>query len=609
MPKIEIREKDLTSAGSLSTTTIATYIPGYANMGPINKPILCSTVEEFQSIFGSSPYKFRNAQYWGVGTGDMAPIFSDGYIDQTSVAYQVGDYEKSYIMAIGLLSAGMPVWYERVFSGDTSTWTPSYTADALSTTYFVVDGGTTGDARDDVNGRIKISAKYPGLVGEKIYFYITKKVVYVDSSNTGVYYEIYVGMEESQQLGVSSIGEVKTSITFDYDVSKKYKGVRLVSSTNPFDDESGLATIQITFGDSVEGTIIPHSIYDEDAKKYKKVNLGFSTRPTNDEFCVGDMYKYLSNKDNSYDVGYERLEDKGEFVLKFLTSGAYPTNECSDYVVGGDTYKISGIALRMMKVAANRGDCTALIDHSPANERPLVGNNSVYANVSGSSGLGGQYNVNEFGEESNTFAAMFTPYGIYNTIYGDQMLPASYGYLVAHAAQAQFTNAWVATAGVNRGRVPGLIALCQNLTNAIADSYQPRGGVAINPITNIKPYGLVLWGSRTLKNNVLNGDLTATSFLNIRQLTNDVKRQVYVAAKSLTFEQNNDLLWIKFKNKLTPLLDSMVNSGGISAYDIKKKKTDKKATIKAVVRLYAIEPVEDWDITIELADSTTEILG
>ena len=132
---------------------------------------------------------------------------------------------------------------------------------------------------------------------------------------------------------------------------------------------------------------------------------------------------------------------------------------------------------------------------------------------------------------------------------------------------------------------------------------------AINPITNIKPYGLVLWGSRTLKNNVLNGDLTATSFLNIRQLTNDVKRQVYVAAKSLTFEQNNDLLWIKFKNKLTPLLDSMVNSGGISAYDIKKKKTDKKATIKAVVRLYAIEPVEDWDITIELADSTTEILG
>ena len=250
-----------------------------------------------------------------------------------------------------------------------------------------------------------------------------------------------------------------------------------------------------------------------------------------------------------------------------------------------------------------------MIDHSPANERSLVGDGSVYNWITSSEGLGGQYNVNEFGEESNTFAAMFTPYGIYDTIYGEQMLPASYGYLAAHTAQTQSTNSWKATAGADRGRVPGLKSLCQNLTNSIADSYQPRDGVAINPITNIKPHGLVLWGSRTLKNNALNGDLTATSFLNIRQLTNDVKRQVYVAAKSLTFEQNNDLLWIKFKNKLTPLLDNMVNSGGISAYDIKKKKTDKKATIKAIVRLYAIEPVEDWDITIELADSTTEILG
>ena len=53
----------------------------------------------------------------------------------------------------------------------------------------------------------------------------------------------------------------------------------------------------------------------------------------------------------------------------------------------------------------------------------------------------------------------------------------------------------------------------------------------------------------------------------------------------------------------------MINGNGISAYEIKRQSTTKKATVKAVVRLYAIEPVEDWDITIELADSTTEILG
>jgi hypothetical protein len=53
----------------------------------------------------------------------------------------------------------------------------------------------------------------------------------------------------------------------------------------------------------------------------------------------------------------------------------------------------------------------------------------------------------------------------------------------------------------------------------------------------------------------------------------------------------------------------MVNGNAISAYELKRQKTDKKATIKAVIRLYAVEPIEDWDITVELADSSTEVIG
>ena len=189
------------------------------------------------------------------------------------------------------------------------------------------------------------------------------------------------------------------------------------------------------------------------------------------------------------------------------------------------------------------------------------------------------------------------------------MLPASFGYLAALATSVQTNGNWMAAAGVQRGSVPNLVSLCQNLTNAIADSYQPRDGIAINPITNIKPYGLTIWGNRTLKNNAKKGDLTATSFLSIRQLTNDVKRTVLVAAKTLTFEKNSDILWINFKSKIIPTLDQMVSGLGLSGYEIKKQKTNKKATVKAVIRLYAIEPVEDWDITIELADSSTEIAG
>ena len=64
MPSITIRERDLTSAGNLDATTNAVYIPGYSNMGPTNQPIACETLEDFQLIFGSEPYKFRQPQAW-----------------------------------------------------------------------------------------------------------------------------------------------------------------------------------------------------------------------------------------------------------------------------------------------------------------------------------------------------------------------------------------------------------------------------------------------------------------------------------------------------------------------------------------------------------------
>ncbi|WP_300924720.1 hypothetical protein [uncultured Clostridium sp.] len=90
-------------------------------------------------------------------------------------------------------------------------------------------------------------------------------------------------------------------------------------------------------------------------------------------------------------------------------------------------------------------------------------------------------------------------------------------------------------------------------------------------------------------------------------LSNDVKKTVYAAAKKLTFELNSDILWLNFKSAITPLLDQMVSGNGLSNYKITKVATTKKATVACKIRLYAIEAVEDWDITVELADSYTSI--
>ena len=102
-------------------------------------------------------------------------------------------------------------------------------------------------------------------------------------------------------------------------------------------------------------------------------------------------------------------------------------------------------------------------------------------------------------------------------------------------------------------------------------------------------------------------DLVASSFLNIRMLANDVKKQVYVAAKELMFETDSAQLWLDFKAKVTPLLDKMVTGNGLSRYEIKRVATDKRATIKIVITLYCLEAVENFDVTLNITNNVVEL--
>ena len=140
------------------------------------------------------------------------------------------------------------------------------------------------------------------------------------------------------------------------------------------------------------------------------------------------------------------------------------------------------------------------------------------------------------------------------------------------------------------------------LTNALAEAYQPDTALAINPITQINPYGYCIWGNRTLVDNSLKQGTTATSFLNIRNLCSDIKKQLYVACQSLMFEQNTDILWINFLALVTPLLDQMVSGYGITNYKIIKLPPSDRTKINVKIRIYPIYAVESFDITLYIND-------
>lgn len=555
MPSINIYERDLTSPYSVDTTPNIVYIPGYANIGPLDTPVLCNTLSEFYSIFGSKPYKFKTPQAYPTVEGNS---FITAAKPANSM-YQAGDFEKSFILAAELLSKNLPVLYERVTSASLKR------------------------ASKEVSGFGKFEAKpeYSGLVGTDISIKIDR--FNKSSADQALdHYTLTVKLAQSAEFGVSEKVE-----TFDFVLSDSATSGSIILYS---DIDSSI--VDIAWNIVSTPAAVPEAKLSDPADY-----------TTNDEFSVSDIYTaFLDSADTEGSKLYV-LEDKGEYQIKFLTLGAYP---CFEFGTA-DSYPVFD---NIIEAAAKRGDCIALVDHTNKSDRKLqteVSSGSVYASLSSYVKKRNMTIVRKGGdsEDGYTYGAMFTPYATYRLSTQNNaqyILPASFGYLSAFAASTQTNPNWYAAAGVSRGIPSGLIGLSQNITNAIADLYQPRDNVAINCITNIKPYGYTIWGNRTLKNNSAEGDLKALSFLNIRVLTCDLKKTLYQACKRYTFENNTDIMWLNFKSQIEPTLAKMLSGNGIANYQIIKVATTKKATIEAIIRLVPIEPVEDWYITIELTD-------
>ena len=308
------------------------------------------------------------------------------------------------------------------------------------------------------------------------------------------------------------------------------------------------------------------------------------------------------------------VSDPGTFNVKYLTSGGYPTFE---FTSGNDNIIVYNM-LQASGGSTGRQDCIALIDHSNKPDRNLspsyvvtetsgsgdtvITDCSVYYAVNNLGTYNGSSEIalfDTFGEH----AAMFTPWCEYTTADGQiTAMAGSYGFLTALANSLMTNGNWLAIAGVNRGRPPYFVQpyiTGQVLTNKIADEYSSYN-IAINAITDIKPYGFTIWGNRTLRNN--RGVLTASSYLNIRSMISDVRKVAYQASRALMFEQNNDILWVNFKAKMAPLLDKLVSGYGLKKYSITKLNSSDKNKLIAKITIYPIYAVEAFDITIVLED-------
>lgn len=564
--KIIVQESDETRPRGSGASSDIVYVPGLGNehiSGEYtNTPVLCSTIEEFELYFGE-PYQFTDERN------------IDAYATYANV--RLGDYDRSYIYAKELINAGLSVLYENI-SPNSNALVNTATFTSTSSTVARVPN-SRNIFQSVIDGERNVTVNF-GLTGQRVYGNLGLIIKAGDCESVEL--ETIVSNNTKFNAVVSS---QKDSATIDWQHV----------------DAEDLSTVTFTLTLKVKGAG-RFSLHLVEGDVAASVSV--------EDPVLANFYAELPNR-------IKNLEDKNEYTVKYITSGGYPTFVKGLAATSDDEYTIVS---SMIKCAAARNDAVALIDHEDDESAPfgLLESDSVY-------NAANTYFSNKILVPNPEFGAMFTPWGDYvcSTMAGyaatSQAMPASFGYLLCLASAIKTSPNWLAMAGVSRGIVPNLKKLRTNkvLSNVIAEEYQPKFGsennkVSLNAITNVKPYGLTIWGNRTLKPVAREGTV-ATNFLNTRNMISDIKKLAYNTAKSLMFEQDSDTLWLSFKSGVSPLLDQLKSGFGISDYKLirsNKKYDGTKLTngeMAAVIKIFPLYAIEYFEITVVLSDNDVAV--
>ena len=597
--KIQIQEYDKTTpGGSGMDSTDIVFIPGFSiNLNAPTSPTLVTTVYEFEKYFGKRPYILT--------TNDVSETYE-------KYGFKAGDPDRSYVYAKELLYQGLPVVYYVVPRANSIIVHSPKSADIALKSH--VASKYTASVN---SGVVTLTGKYDesapetednvfsgGLTISNIEFIIPSK------SNGALMVDLEASCTSTNTSDMFSIHHVTL------EPNDPPKNLNLTIDNNIiYYDNSGEqdATLSVKLIILCEFTML----YTDAHKTDNVVTLKLSKTNTKNTTSVLESFYGEKNVINDVwstptedNIPENSIADKSIYSIKYITSGGYPS-----VISQSTTSAKSMFASEMLSAAEHRGDAVALIDYQLAPDEKVYGDNSVYSKLSKAF-------------VGNSFGAAMYPWGMYNcssTLNGPDdnpviAMPPSFAYMMCLAKAIKTGPNWLAMAGVTRGVVPKLEKLLvpnNVISNIIAEEMQPKFGkegnyLSLNTITNIRPYGLTLWGNRTLKDMSTEGAV-ALNFLNTRNMLSDIKKVLYTTAKSCMFEQDSDDLWLKFKDGIRPLLDKLKAGNGLSDYKIIRGTTKydgnpiQKGEIAAVIKVYPMYAVEYFELAVEINDQEVTV--
>ena len=267
------------------------------------------------------------------------------------------------------------------------------------------------------------------------------------------------------------------------------------------------------------------------------------------------------------------------------------------------------IANALNELAFERKDCAALlsVDYNTSE----VNNGNAFAKQL-SDAINGTSNIKDGNSLTTTnnqesYGTIFFPNFVTSVSSGATTktvtMPSTLGYLARYGTCLGNGQEWLPIANSTRGSVVDMGTPDLTVTKYYMDTsiIKDEDGSSFNGIVNLRPYGSVIWGDRTLLK--LANTVKATAYLSLRMLVCDVSKRAYQAAIRNTYESNNDITWFNFKSRITDLLGEMVAAGVLNNYSVTKLPANSYNTIICRITLYPNLPVENFDIYINLENA------
>ena len=124
----------------------------------------------------------------------------------------------------------------------------------------------------------------------------------------------------------------------------------------------------------------------------------------------------------------------------------------------------------------------------------------------------------------------------------------------------RIANPWFSPGGAVRGRILDVVRLAKDLTDGEQDVLYDN---KVNPVVSFPGEGTILFGDKTNKPST-----STLSRINVARLFLYLKRVIGTSARSLLFEQNDDITRNLFINAVTPLLETIRGQRGITDFRV-----------------------------------------